>query len=140
MAIRGIGASLQIGSASSPSDLVDVSGYLNNIATGSDVDRLPTTVFQPDVANPLKTFISGGRDRTMTLTGRWTAAAETFFSSIEGAEGLSYEYGPEGTTTGKVKISGTLNCLNYSGPQSDVDGITPFTVELSITTRVVTTF
>jgi len=140
MAIRGIGASLKLDTSTSPSTLTDVSGYLNNIACGSEVDRLPTTVFQPDVANPLKTFISGGRDRTMTLTGRWTAAAEAFFSSIEGAEGLRYEYGPEGTTTGKTKIYGDCNCLNYSGPQSDVDGITPFTVELSVTSRTVTTY
>ena len=26
-----------------------------------------------------ETFISGGRDRSMNLTGRWTAAAEAFF-------------------------------------------------------------
>lgn len=140
MAIRGIGASLKLDNGVSPSTLTDVSSFLNNIATGSDVDRLPTTVFQPNVANPLKTFISGGRDRTMTLTGRWTAAAETFFSGIEGVEDLEYEYGPEGTTTGKTKISGRCNCLNYSGPQSDVDGITPFTVELSVTTRTVSTY
>lgn len=140
MAVRGIGASLKLGSATSPADLVDVSGYLNNIQGGSDVTRLPTTVFQPDDAAPLETEIAGGRKRSFTLTGVWTAAAETFFSSIEGAEGISYQYGPNGTTNGKAKITGTCNILNYSGPQSNVSGITTFTVDINVTSRSVSTF
>lgn len=140
MGIRGIGASFKVGSASSPSDLVDVSGYLDDIQGGSDVTRLPDTVFQPDVANPLETEIAGGRKRSFTCSGPWSAAAETFFASIEGTEGLSYQYGPAGTGSGKTKITGTCNCLNFSGPQSNVNGITRFTVEFNVTARSVTTF
>lgn len=140
MGIRGIGASFQLGSASSPSDLTDVSGYLDNIQGGSDVTRLDTTVFQPDVAAPLETEIAGGRKRSYTLTGKWSAAAETFFSALEGSEGVSYQYGPEGTTSGKKKITGACNVLNYSGPQSAVNGITTFTVELNVTSRTVDVF
>lgn len=140
MGIRGIGASFKLGSASSPSDLTDVSAYLDNIQGGSDVERLDTTVFQPDVAAPLKTEIAGARTRSFTLTGKWSAAAEAFFAAVEGSEGVAYEYGPEGTTNGKKKISGTCNVLNYSGPQSSVSGITTFTVELNVTSRSVTSF
>ena len=133
MAVRGIGASFQIGKASSPSDLQDVSSYLNKIDKSSDVDRLDATTFQPNVAAPLKVEIAGFRTRGFTLSGVWTKAADDFFASIEGAEGLDYQYGPEGTTSGKQKLTGTVNCLNYSGAQSEVSGITSFTVDLSIT-------
>src|SRR5262245_30239573 len=121
--IRGIGASFKIDNGSSPSTLTDVSTYLDNIQGTSDVERLDTTTFQPNVANPLKTEIAGGRTRGFTLTGKWVPAAETFFSAIEGAENLLYEYGPEGTATGDVKITGLCTCLSYSGPQSSVSGI-----------------
>jgi hypothetical protein len=140
MAVKGIGASFKIDGSASPTILTDVSGYLDNIQGTSDVERLDTTVFQPDVAAPLKTEIAGGRTRGFSLTGKWTAAAEAFFAALEGAEGLNYEYGPEGTTTGKAKITGLCNCLSYSGPQSSVSGITTFTVELNVTSRSQTTF
>lgn len=140
MAVRGIGASLKIDGVASPTILTDVSGYLDNIQGSADVERLDTTVFQPDVAAPLKTELAGGRTRGLSLTGKWTAAAEAFFAAIEGAEGLRYEYGPAGTTSGKTKIYGLCNCLSYSGPQSPVNGITSFTVELNVTSRSVTTY
>lgn len=140
MAVRGIGASFKLGAAGSPSVLDDISALLDDIQGGSDVTRLPTTVFQPDVANPLETEIAGGRKRSFTLAGPWTAAAETLFSALEGSEGISYQYGPEGTANGKKKITGTCTCLNYSGPQSGVNAISRFTVELNVTSRTVGVF
>lgn len=140
MAVKGIGASLKIGDTASPASLNDVSTYLDNIQGNSNPDRLDGTTFQPNVANPLKTEIRGFDVKGFTLAGKWTHAAETFFSGIEGAEGLEYEYGPEGTTTGKSKISGTCNVLSYSGPQSSVAGITTFTCELSVTSRTSASF
>lgn len=145
MAVRGIGASFKLSDIGSPGlgsplDLNDVSSYLDNIQGNSNPDRLDGTTFQPNVASPLKVEIRGFDTKGFTLTGKWTAAAETFFASIEGAEGLAYEYGPEGTTSGKARITGFCNCLSYSGPQSSVTGITTFTVELSVTSRDVDTF
>lgn len=138
--MKGVGASFQIEDGASPSTMTDVSHYLNKVDGTSDVARLDGTCFQPDVASPLKAEIAGFQTRGFTLTGIWTAAAETFFAALEGAEGVNYIYGPEGTTTGKKKIYGTCNVLSYSGPQSDVQGITSFTVNISVTSRVVTTF
>jgi len=140
MAIRGIGASFKIDDAVSPTTLTDVSTYLDNIQGTSSPDRLDGTTFQPGVAAPLKVEIRGFDVKGFTLTGKWTAAAETFFSGIEGAEGLAYEYGPDGTASGKTKVTGFCNCISYSGPQSGVSSITTFTVELSVTSRSVGTF
>lgn len=140
MAVKGIGASFKLEDGASPSTLTDISTYLDNIQGTSDVDKLDATTFQPNVASPLKSEIAGFRTRGFTLTGKWTAAAETFFSAVEGAEGINYEFGPEGTTTGKTKISGTCNVLNYSGPQASIDSIETFTCEISVVTRVVGTY
>jgi hypothetical protein len=140
MAVRGIGASFKLDDPSSPRTLTDISTYLDNIQGNSSPDRLDGTTFQPGVAAPLKVELRGFDVKGFTLTGKWTAAAETFFSSIEGVEGLDYEYGPEGTTTGKAKIYGVCNCISYSGPQSSVSGVTTFTVELSVTARLSGTY
>jgi hypothetical protein len=138
MAVKGAGASLKI--HNSVAVLTDVSTYLDGIDGSSDADELDGTTFQPNVASPIKVIIAGFRTRGFSLSGKWTPASETFFSAIEGLNDLVYEYGPDGTTTGKTKISGTLNCLSYSGPQSSVDSITTFSCELRVNTRVVGTY
>lgn len=140
MAHRGIGTSFKIGDAGSPSTLNDVSTYLDNVQGTSSPDRLDGTTFQPGVAAPLKVEVRGFDLKGFSLTGKWTAAAETFFTGIEGVEGLDYEYGPIGTATGAPKISGQCNCISYSGPQSGVSSIVTFTVELNVTSRNSSTF
>jgi hypothetical protein len=136
MAVKGVGASLKITSGNtSPMTLTDVSAYLNKISGASNADQLDATVFQPNVAAPIKTKIPGTTERSFSLGGPWTASAETFFAAIEGEQNLEYEYGPEGTTSGKKKIYGHCNCISYSGPQSDVSGITSFTCEIAVTSR-----
>lgn len=135
---KGIGAGLKIDSSGDV--LTDVSGYLRGIAGGSDVSRLDGTVLQPDVAAPTKTEESGFRTFNLTLTVKYSAASFTFFAAIEGLEGLSYEYGPNGLAVGKQKISGLANCLSVGMPSATTDNLIEFTVELNCTTRGVGTF
>jgi hypothetical protein len=138
MASKGIGAGLKLDNSSAV--LTNISGYLRGISGGSDVNRLDVTVLQPDVAAPVKSEISGFRTFSMTLTVLYTAAAFTFFSAIEGLEGLHYEFGPDGFTAGDQKVSGLCNCLSVSLPSPTTDNVQEFTVELSITSRAVSTF
>jgi hypothetical protein len=138
MAIKGTGTSFKLDN--SVGTLTDISTYLDGVDGSSDADELDGTTFQPNVAAPIKDIIAGFRTRSFSLSGKWTAAAETFFAAIEGLTALDYEYGPDGTTAGKPKISGLCNCLSYTGPQSSVDGITTFSCELRPSTRVVGTY
>jgi hypothetical protein len=137
-AISGAGTSFKLHNSSAV--LTDISTLLDGVDGSSDADELDGTTFQPGVAAPIKNIIPGFRTRGYTLSGKWSSTAEDFFAAIEGFQNLSYEYGPEGTATGKKKISGTCNCLSYTGPQSSVDGITTFQVELRVNTRVVATY
>lgn len=118
----------------SPITLTDISTYLDQVQGSSNTDELDGTTFQPDVTTPVKDIIPGFSTKGYALQGKWTAAAETFFSAIEGLQGLNFEYGPDGSAAGKTKISGTCSCFSYSGPQSSVGGITTFTVELRVQT------
>lgn len=138
MAISGVGASFKLDSVSNV--LTQIATFLDSIQGASDTDQLDGNTFQPGVAVPVKNIVPGFSTKGYSCSGKWSAAAETFFSAIEGMQGLDYEYGPEGTAVGKTKISGLCSCYSYSGPQSDVGGITTFTVELSVSSRTVGTF
>jgi hypothetical protein len=138
MAVKGIGTSFKL--ENSVGVLTDISTYLDGVDGSSDPDRLDGTTFQPNVAAPVKIEIPGFRTRGFSLSGKWTAAAEAFFSAIEGLENLDYEYGPEGSLAGDTKIFGTCTCLSYTGPQSSVDGIETFQAELNVISRTVGTY
>jgi len=138
MAISGIGTSFKLDNAANV--LTDISTYLDGIDGSSDQDEVDGTTFQPGVAVPIKNIIPGFATKGFSLSGKWSPAAETFFSGIESKQGLDYEYGPGGTAVGQTKITGQCSCLSYTGPQSSVDGITTFTVELRVSSRTVGTF
>lgn len=137
MAISGVGTSFKL---QNPTVLTQIAPFLDSIQGSSDTDQLDGTTFQPGVTAPAKTIVPGFSTKGYALAGKWSAASETFFVAIEGATNLDYEYGPDGTAAGKTKITGKCSCYSYSGPQSSVDGITTFSVDLSVQTRIVGVF
>jgi|SRR6185295_6175487 len=138
MAISGVGTSFKLDNAAAV--LTDISTYLDGVDGSSDTEEQDGTTFQPGVAIPIKNIIPGFATKGFELSGKWSPAAETFFSGIEGRQGLNYQYGPGGTTTGLTKITGLCTCLSYSGPQSSVDGITTFSASLRVSSRTVGVF
>lgn len=120
--------------------LTDISTYLDGVDGSSSTDELDGTTFQPSVTVPLKEIVYGFSEKGLSLSIKWSAAAETFFSAIETLTGLHYEYGPEGTASGKTKIYGTCSAGSWSGPSSSVGAITTASMELKVTTRSVSTY
>lgn len=80
----------------------DLSAYLNSISVSRSADTAETTTF----SSGTKTFIAGLKDATITLSGMFDA---TVYSTIAGWLGTSqtWEYGPAGSTNGRVKVSGS---------------------------------
>lgn len=80
----------------------DLSAYLNSISVSRSADTAETTTF----SSGTKTFIAGLKDATITLSGMFDA---TVYSTIAGWLGTSqtWEYGPAGSGSGKVKVSGS---------------------------------
>lgn len=138
MAISGNKTSFKLDNAAGV--LTDISTYLDGVEGSADTEELDGTTFQPAVAVPLKEIIYGFSEKGLTLSIKWTAAAETFFSAIETLQNLDYEYGPEGTAAGKTKIFGTCNAGSWSGPSSGVGAITTASMELKVNTRTVGTY
>lgn len=133
MPARGAGASFKINGT-------EVANWLNDIGGDAATDELDATTFVPNATAPIKVILFGATERTFTLAGLWIPAVETFFSAIEGLEGQTYAYGPQGDVgAGKTLISGLVNVGAWSGPQQGVNGLITFTVTLKATTRTVTT-
>lgn len=138
MASRGVTAGFKVDNSSNV--LTDVSSYLRGVAWSDAPERLDATVLQPDSTSPTKSEILGFTTRGFTLTCLYSAAAFTFFTGIEGTQGLDYAYGPDGFTGGDQKISGLCNCLSVGAPAANTSNVLEFTVEFNATTRVVSTW
>jgi hypothetical protein len=132
MAHAGIKTRFKLDNASGT--LTDISTYLDSVQGSSDTEFLDGTTFQPDATTAIKNEIPGFATKGLSLSGKWTEAAETFFSAIEGDQNLEYEYKPDDPNI-TSSITGLCSCGSYSGPQSSVDGIVTFTVELRVQSR-----
>jgi hypothetical protein len=114
--------------------LTDISTYLDSIQGSGDTEFLDGTTFQPDATTPIRDDVPGFASKGLSLTGKWTAAAEAFFAGIDGMQNLRYVYRPDDANV-DIAIEGLCSCGSYSGPQSSVDGIITFSVELRVKTR-----
>jgi hypothetical protein len=132
MAHAGIKTRFKLDNASGT--LTDISTYLDSVQGSSDTEFLDGTTFQPDAVTAIKNEIPGFATKGFSLSGKWTEAAEAFFSAIEGEQNLEYEYKPDDPNI-TSSITGLCSCGSYSGPQSSVDGVVTFTVELRVQTR-----
>jgi hypothetical protein len=117
--------------------LTDMSRWLKSIAKAGDTDSIDVTTFQA----ASREEVGGFATKTFTLTGNWSKVAHQFLAPLDTSkpQGLDYTYLPEGTGTGKLQIAGKCNFKSYVGPaDTTVDGVIEFTVELGITTEVLT--
>lgn len=118
----------------------NVSTYCDSVSGSNNTEEFDGTNFQPDVANPTKEIVYGFNDKRLAVTGKWSPAAETFWQSVDGEQQLEYVYGPQGHATGQVRIYGECNVGKYSGPSSNVSGVTTYSVELALLNQTVDTF
>lgn len=107
--------------------LRDLSAFLTSVDFPQAVDIPDTTAFG-DTAR--KRGVVGLKDNNFSFSGMFDPTAITGPDAIlSGALGtantVSFEYGPEGGTTGKVKYSGEGRLTSYD-LSSPVDGICTF--------------
>lgn len=123
--------------------LTDISNKLTNVDFPSEAELLETTTFQATG----KTYMVGFKDNKISLQGRWDATIDGHLQPILGAseptgqpaaEGFDFEYGPEGTTSGKVKYTGKAVLTKY-GRTGSVNAVSGFSAELQITGDVTRT-
>lgn len=116
--------------------LTDLSRKGTKISRQFPTEILETTTFQPP--GDSKEKMPGVTDFKYSIEGNADSAVATHLMALRGkdaptggteGEGFDFEDGPEGTASGKRKITGKVFLASYS-EETDVNGINKFTAEL----------
>jgi hypothetical protein len=136
MAFRhGKNAAFKLDNASG--SLVDLSAYLDEIGFPNSAETGETTTF----GKTAKTYIIGLTDATLSLSGKWDSTVDAHFAGVIAAQAsgsvasVSFEYGPEGTASGRIKYSGEALVTSFD-TSSPVGDVVTFSVELQVTDSV----
>ena len=112
--------------------LVDLSSYITNVDFPRDAQLHETTT----LGAASRTYIPGFKNATIGLQGHWDATLDAHMSPILGqAATVSFEYGPEGSTSGMVKYSGEAIVIKY-GQTTPVDGVVDWSADLQVSGAV----
>lgn len=112
--------------------LTDISAYVNSVDMPQTVDVAETTVLGKDN----KTYIVGLKDATISLAGLWDSTVDGIFGAVLGQSAtLSFEYSPEGTSSGKVKYTGEAILTSYS-KNSPVGDVVSYSADLQVSDAV----
>lgn len=109
MAVVGFSGDFQTGTSGTPTTLVDYSSSVKSVSFSRNGETFDVTTF----GNNAKKWIKGLTDATVQVEFFYSAALFTALQNALGyvSGGLSWQYGPEGTTATNVKVTqvGTLN-------------------------------
>ncbi len=131
--IRGAGLSFKLASATYV--MTEIATWLSDLGADASPDEISQAFFDPGATNPIKVKVYGAVERSFSLTGRWSPAAEAFFSALGGATNVAFEQSPEGTAVGKTRIYGSCNVGAWSGPVQEASGFVSFSIGLSVVYR-----
>lgn len=108
--------------------LTDISAYITSVSFPRNADTVEVTT----LGDTDKEYIAGLKDATISIEGIFDPAIDAIFDAALGASATkSFEYGPQGSTTGNVKYTGECICTSYE-PETGVDGAGTFSAELQV--------
>ena len=109
MAEVGFSGDFQVATSGTPTVLVDLSAYVKSVKFSRNGETFDVTTF----GNAAKKFIKGLIDCQVDVEFFYHATPWTQLNNLlaYSAGGVSWQFGPSGSTSGNVKISqvGTLN-------------------------------
>ena len=112
--------------------LTDISNTLTDVSFPRSVDTAETSAF----GDSAKTYIVGLSDATVSVSGNYDATVDAHLSGVLGqAATLSFEYGPEGSTSTFVKYTGECILTSYEKSGAIGDVVT-YSAEFQVTGAV----
>lgn len=116
--------------------LTTLTAYVDSWSISQAVDTAETTTMGSEV----KTYLSGHSDATVSVSGLYDSTASTgpdvTLAGLIGLEATStFELGPEGGTTGKIKYSGECFLTGYEISTMAQD-VVKFTADFQVTGAV----
>jgi hypothetical protein len=118
--------------------LQTLTSYVDSVDLDNSVDMGETTTAGAED----KTFVSGQAEHDLSISGKWDDTASTgadpVLSGLIGLETSStFEFGPGGSSAGKIKKSGECFMTGYK-VSAPVGGVVTFTADFKITGAVTT--
>ena len=112
--------------------LTDISNTLTDVSFPRSVDTAETSAF----GDAAKTYIVGLSDATVSVSGNYDATVDAHLAGVLGqAATLSFEYGPEGSTSTFVKYTGECILTSYEKSGAIGDVVT-YSAEFQVTGAV----
>lgn len=112
--------------------LTDISNTLTDVTFPQTIETAETTSF----GSSAKTYIVGLTDSTISVSGTWDATVDAHLAGILGqAASVSFEYGPEGSTSTYIKYSGECYLTSYEKSGSVGDAV-KYSAEFQVTGAV----
>ena len=112
--------------------LTDISNTLTDVTFPQTVETAETTSF----GSSAKSYIVGLTDSTVSISGTYDATVDAHLAAILGqAASVTFEYGPEGSTSTYVKYSGEAYLTSYEKSGSVGDAV-KFSAEFQVTGAV----
>lgn len=116
--------------------LQTLTAYVDSVDLDSSVDMGETTTAGAED----KTFVSGQAEHDLSISGKWDDTASTgpdvVLAGIVGKETTSsFEFGPGGSTAGKVKYSGGCFLTGYKR-SAPTGGVVTFTADFKVSGAV----
>jgi hypothetical protein len=112
--------------------LTDISNVLNNVDFPRETEILETTSF----GSGYRTYVVGFQNATVSIEGTWDATVDAHLAGVLGQDAtLSFEYGPEGSTTGAIKYTGEAYLTKYD-TKGAVGEVVSFSAELQVSGAV----
>lgn len=131
--VHGKSAVFKLDNASG--SLVDYSAFLDDISFPRSIETAETTTF----GSSAKSYITGLTDATISLSGKFDATADSTIAAVVGQSAtLTFEYGPEGSSSGKVKYTGECILTSYEVGATVGDAVTA-SVELQVSGAITRT-
>lgn len=112
--------------------LRDISAYCDNVDFPRDQSSGESTGFQPTGGS--RTYEVGLNGATISVAGKWHATPDGYLAGLlnptAGATS-SFEYGPDGSSSGKIKYTGECFLTQYQ-ESSPFDGVTTFSAQFQV--------
>ena len=111
--------------------LRDISNTVNEVTFSQSIETGETTSF----GSSAKSYVAGLTDATISVSGTWDATVDGYLAGGAGVDTLSFEYGPESSTSGRIKYTGECILTSYE-PGSPVGDVVTYSAEYQITGAV----
>jgi hypothetical protein len=109
--------------------LTNISDTLRDVSMPISLDTPETTAF----GSTVKTYVVGIKDARFSISGMFDATVDALLQGIFGLEtARTWEYGPEGSTTGRIKYSGSAYLTSYQ-VQGSVSDMVAASCEFQVT-------